>query len=130
MLSATLFTLCFSAHAQQPGKVFRVGYLSAINAASDVRSKLLRRALGEFGYIEGRNLGIEYQYAEGDTDRQRVQAAELVRLKVDVIVVAGGDDGIRATKSATKTIPIIMTGPGSDPVKAGFIASLANPGGN
>jgi putative ABC transport system substrate-binding protein len=88
------------------------------------------RSLRERGYIEGQNITTEYRYADGKPNRQSELAAELVRFKVDVIVVAGGDDWIRAAKNATKTIPIVMTGTGSDPVKAGFIDSLARPGGN
>jgi putative ABC transport system substrate-binding protein len=85
--------------------------------------------LRELGYIEGQNIAIEYRYGEGKLDRLPGLAAELVRLKVDIIVV-GGDPGIRAAKNATKTIPIVMTGPGSDPVEAGHVESLARPGGN
>ena len=83
----------------------------------------------ELGYIEGQNIAIEYRYGEGKLDRLPELAAELVRLKVDIILV-GGDPGIRAAKNATKTIPIVMTGPGSDPVEAGHVESLARPGGN
>jgi putative ABC transport system substrate-binding protein len=85
--------------------------------------------LRELGYIEGQNIAIEYRYAEGKVDRLPELAAELVRLKVDIILVVG-DSGIRAAKNATKTIPIVMMVGGLDPVKAGFIASLARPGGN
>jgi putative ABC transport system substrate-binding protein len=84
----------------------------------------------ERGYIEGQNIAIEYRYAEGKFDRAPELAAELVRLKVDIIVVASGDPWIRAAKNATKTIPIVMMGPGSDPVRAGLVESLAHPGGN
>jgi len=87
-------------------------------------------ALREPGYIEGQNIAIEYRYAEGKPGRNQELAAELVRLKVDVIVVAGGDPPIRAAKNATKTIPIIMVGVGLDPVLAGLVESLARPGGN
>jgi putative ABC transport system substrate-binding protein len=90
----------------------------------------IRRALRELGYIEGQSIAIEYRYAEGKFDRAPELAAELVRLKVDIIVVAAGDIPIRAAKNATKTIPIVMTGQGSDPVKAGHVESLARPGGN
>ncbi len=84
----------------------------------------------ERGYIEGQNIAIEYRYAEGKLDRFPELAAELVRLKVDVIVVAGGTGQILAAKNATKTIPIVMAGPGVDPVAAGLVESLARPGGN
>src|SRR5262249_4553333 len=90
----------------------------------------IRLALRELGYIEGQNIAIEYRYAEGKLDRAPELAAELVRLKVDIIVVASGDQWIRAAKNATRTIPIVMMGPGSDPVMAGLVESLARPGGN
>ena len=126
-----LFALCLSAEAQQPKKVPRIGYLSALDPASEsTRSEAIRLALRERGYIEGQNIAIEYRYAEGKLDRLPELAAELVRLKVDIIVVAGGDGAIRAAKNATKTIPIVMVGYGSDPVEAGFVESLARPGGN
>jgi len=86
------------------------------------------RSLRERGYIEGQNIAIEYRYAEGKRDRYPELAAELVRLKVDLIVVAGGT-GTQAATNATKTIPIVMVGGGVDPVEAGFIESLARPGG-
>jgi putative tryptophan/tyrosine transport system substrate-binding protein len=88
------------------------------------------KSLRERGYIEGQNIAIEYGYGEGKLDRYPELLAELVRLKVDIIVVVGGDRSIRAAKNATKTIPIVMTGGGSDPVEAGLIESLAHPGGN
>ena len=126
-----LFALCFSAEAQQPKKVLRIGYLSPCDPASEsTRSEAIRLALRELGYIEGQNIAIEYRYAEGKLDRFPELAAELVRLKVDIIVVAGGDTPVRAAKNATKTIPIVMAGTGSDPVEAGLVESLARPGGN
>jgi ABC-type uncharacterized transport system substrate-binding protein len=90
----------------------------------------IRLALRELGYTEGQNIGIEYRYAEGKRGRLPAFAAELVRLKVDIIVVSGGDPLIRAAKNATKTIPIVMAGSGADPVEAGYVESLAHPGGN
>ena len=130
-LCAMLFALCFSAEAQQPKKVPRIGYLSSRDPASEsARSEAIRLALRELGYIEGQNIAIEYRYAEGKLDRVPELAAELVRLKVDIIVVAGGDRRIRAAKNATKTIPIVMVGAGADPVEAGLVESLARPGGN
>src|SRR4029450_1077762 len=93
-------------------------------------AEAIRLALRERGYIEGQSIAIESRYAEGKRDRLPELAAELVRLKVDIIVVAGGDGPIRAAKNATKTIPIVMGGTGPDPVEAGFIESLARPGGN
>src|SRR5262249_54858329 len=129
-LCATLFALCYSASAQQPQKVPRIGYLSSTDPAIDSpRSEGIRLALRELGYIEGQNIAIEYRYAEGKPGRQPELAAELVRLKVDIIVVLGGTQPIRAAKNATKTIPIVMTGQGLDPVKAGLVESLARPGG-
>ena len=119
------------AEAQQPKKVFRIGYLSSADAATDsARAEGIRLALRELGYTEGQNIAIEYRYAEGRPDRQPGLAAELVRLKVDIIVVPSGDPTIRAAKNATKTIPIVMAGQGSDPVRAGHVESLARPGGN
>jgi putative ABC transport system substrate-binding protein len=130
LLTAFLFTV-FSAQAQQPKKVYRIGYLSATDLATDSpRAKGIRRALRELGYIEGQNIIIEYRHAEGKDYRQPSLAAELVRLKVDLIVVAGGDNIIRPAINATKTIPIVMSGQGSDPVKAGFVESLAHPNSN
>ena len=130
-LCATLFALCSSAQAQQPKKVYRIGYLAPADAASDsTRSEGIRLALRELGYKEGENIATVYRYSEGKVDRLPELAAELVRLKVDLIVVAAGDPWIRAAKNATKTIPIVMTGQGSNPVAAGFVESLARPGGN
>jgi putative ABC transport system substrate-binding protein len=119
------------AQAQQPAKVSRIGYLSNTDAASEsARVEGIRLALSERGYKEGQNISIEYRYAEGKLDRAPELSAELVRLKVDIIVVAGGDSWIRAAKNATKTIPIVMMGAKSDPIGAGLIESLARPGGN
>jgi len=123
--------LTFPAEAQQPKKVPRIGYLSPRDAASDsTGSEAILLALRERGYIEGQNIASEYRYAEGKRDRLLELAAELVRLKVDIIVVAGGDAAIQAAKNATKTIPIVIAGGGSDPVEVGLIESLARPGGN
>jgi putative ABC transport system substrate-binding protein len=129
-LSAMLFALSYSASAQQPKKIHRIGYLATSTAASDsTRSETIRLALRERGYIEGQNIAIEYRYLEGKFDRAPELLAELVRLKVDIIVVSGGTPVVRAAKNATKTIPIVMTSIG-DPVGAGLVASLARPGGN
>jgi len=130
-LCAMLFALCDSASAQQPKKVPRIGYLSNGDPTTEsTRSEGIRLALRELGHIEGQNIATEYRYTEGKIDRYPELAAELVRLKVDIIVTAGGDAVIQAAKNATKTIPIVMVGPGSDPVEAGFVESLARPGGN
>ena len=118
------------AWAQQPKKVPRIGYLAGSAATESTRAEAIRVALRELGYIEGQNIAFEYRYAEGKLDRQPELAAEMVRLKVDIIVVTGGTGQTRAAKNATKTIPIVMTGTGSDPVEAGLVESLARPGGN
>ena len=119
------------AQAQQPKKVPRIGYLSPADPAREsTRTEAIRLALRALGYIEGQNIASEYRYAEGKLDRLPELAAELVRLKVDIIVVAGGDISVRAAKNATKTIPIVMSGAGLDPVEAGLVESLARPGGN
>ena len=130
-ISAMLFALCLPAEAQQPKNVPRIGYLSALDPVSEsTRVEGIRSALRERGYIEGQNIAIEYRYAEGKRDRLPELAVELVRTKVDIIVTAGGDSLVRAARNATKTIPIVMSGGGVDPVAAGFAESLARPGGN
>ena len=130
-LCTLLFAYSFPAAAQQPEKVPRLGYLSGNDAATEsTRYEAIRLALRERGHIEGENLAIEYRYAEGKRDRYSELLAQLVQLKVDLIVVAGGDPLIRAAMNATKVIPIVMTGGGADPVEAGLIESLAHPGGN
>jgi putative ABC transport system substrate-binding protein len=119
------------AEAQQPKKDPRIGYLSIGDPATESPgSEAIRLALRELGYIEGQNIAFEYRYAEGKRDRQPELAAELVRLKVEIIVVAGGGNWVQAAKNATKTIPIVMMGVGVDPVEAGLVESLARPGGN
>jgi ABC-type uncharacterized transport system substrate-binding protein len=127
-LCAILLALYASAEAQQPKKVFRVGYLSS--GATDFRIERIRQRLRELGYIEGQNITIEYRNSEGKLDQSAAFAAEMVRLKVDVIVVSAGNQAIQGVMNTTKTIPIVMAGQGSDPVAAGLIDSLARPGGN
>jgi putative ABC transport system substrate-binding protein len=128
---ALLPVLCLSVGAQEPKRIPRIGYLSTLDPASEsARAEAVRRDLRALGYIEDQNIAIEYRYAEGKIDRFPELVAELVRLKVDIIVALGGDNLIRSAMNATKTIPILMTGTGSDPVKAGFVESLAHPGGN
>jgi putative ABC transport system substrate-binding protein len=131
---ALVVTFAFGAAvapAQQPKKVSRIGYLSNGDPASEsARSQAIRLALRERGHIEGQNIAIEYRYAERKRDRLPELAAELARLKVDIIVVAGGPAPIQAAKNATKTIPIVMVGSPDDPVEAGLVESLARPGGN
>jgi putative tryptophan/tyrosine transport system substrate-binding protein len=116
------------ADAQPAGKVYRIGRLAPGSPEGSPFIESFRQALHERGYIEGQNLVIEYRWAEGRDERLPDLAAELVRLKVDVIVT-GGSTAIRAAQQATRTIPIVMVG-ASDPVAQGFIASLARPGGN
>ena len=126
-----LLALPFPAQAQQPKKVPLIGYLASGDRSSETAlAEGIRLALRERGYIEGQSIAIEYRYGEGKRDRTHEIIAELVRLKVDIIVVAGGSSVVLAAKNATKTIPIVMTGGGADPVAAGLIESLARPGGN
>jgi putative ABC transport system substrate-binding protein len=131
-LSVIAFTLVVAgamAQAQQPKKIPTIGYLSSASAASTLfRTEPFQRGLQALGYVEGKNIVIEYRYAEGKVDRLPALAAELVHLKVDVIVTAGPVN-TRAAKQATNTIPIIMT-QDPDPIGSGFVASLAHPGGN
>src|SRR5215831_11756133 len=128
---ALVLALGFSVEAQPPKKIHRIGYLmSADPAFESIRTESIRLALRELGYIEGQNIASEYRYAEGKRGRQPELAAELVRLKVDIIVVTGGPPAIQAAKNATKTIPVVMMGVGIDPIEAGYIESLAHPGGN
>jgi putative tryptophan/tyrosine transport system substrate-binding protein len=110
LVAVILLTVAVVTEAQQPKKVSRLGYLSITDAATDApRADGIRLALRELGYIEGQNIVIEYRYAEGKNDRLPELAADLVHLKVDIIVVAAGDTTIQAAKYATKTIPIVMT---------------------
>jgi putative tryptophan/tyrosine transport system substrate-binding protein len=128
-LCAMLFALCSVAQAQQPAKVPQIGYLTgATPDGQSARIEPFRQGLRELGYAEGKNILIEYRYAEGKLDRLPALAAELLRLKVDVIVT-GGTAITRAAKEATVTVPIVMA-QDSDPVGNGFVASLARPGGN
>ena len=109
----------------------RIGYLSSLSPSSEsVRSESIRRALRELGYIEGQNIPIEAHYGEGKVDRAPKLAADLVRAKVDLILVTGGSNWIRAAKNATKTIPIVMVNSVLDAVEEGLVESLARPGGN
>jgi putative ABC transport system substrate-binding protein len=128
-LCALLFAICLPAQAQQPAKIARIGYLTNSPLSADSPSRdAFRRGLRELGYVEGKDIVIEWRSGERSRDRQRSLAAELVRLKVAVIV-AGGSGDIRAAKEATTTIPIVMVNSG-DAVGSGFVASLARPGGN
>src|SRR3989442_420003 len=117
------------ADAQQTNKIPRIDYLSAQSlSAESSRLDGFRQALRELGYVEGKNFVIEYRFVEGKLDRLPGVAAELVQLKVDVIVVTGSPS-TRAAQQATRTVPVVMTVVG-DPIEAGFVTSLANPGGN
>ena len=129
-LLTTIFLATVSlAQAQQPAKVPRIGYLSSTSpSAASSRIEAFRQGLRELGYVEGKNLDIEWRYAEGKLDLLPALAAELVRLKVDIIVSAS-PPVTRAAKDATVTIPIVMAHD-PDPVGNGFVASLARPGGN
>jgi len=128
-LSALLLALSFPVEAQQPTKVPRIGYLTTVSPSTIAgRIEAFRQGLRELGYVEGKTIGIEWRFAGGKADRLPGLAAELVRLKVDVIVTTGPAP-TRAAKEATVTIPIVME-QDSDPVGNGFVASLARPGGN
>jgi putative tryptophan/tyrosine transport system substrate-binding protein len=131
-LLATIFlATALVVKAQQPKKVTRLGYLSSFDPATEsAGSEAIRLALRKFGYIEGQNIATEYRYAEGKLDRFPELTAELVRLKVDIIVISGGAGTVRAANNATKTIPIVIAGLPVDPVEAGLVESLARPGGN
>jgi ABC-type uncharacterized transport system substrate-binding protein len=131
LVVAVRLAVAVIAAAQQPKKVPQIGYLSSSDPTSDsTRSDAIRLALRALGHIEGQNIAAQYRYAEGKLDRLPQLAAELVHLKVDVIVVSGGDLPIRAATNATKAIPIVTMGGGTDPIEAGFVESLARPGGN
>jgi putative tryptophan/tyrosine transport system substrate-binding protein len=130
LLGAMLFALCFPAQAQQPTKIPRIGYVSGSgdtkNPGPNIES--FRQGLRDLGYVEGKNIVVEYRYAEGNNERLPGLVAELVQLKVDVVVVVALP-AIRAAKQTTKTIPIVMV-TNFDPVAFGLVASLAQPGGN
>ena len=127
-IGAGAITAPFASFAQQQGKVWRVGYLATSDPAATPMLDAFRDGLRERGYVEGKNHSIEYRWAEGSIERRPELAAELVRLKVDVIF-AFGTPAVTAAKQATSTIPIVMVGVG-DPVGSGLVASLARPGGN
>jgi len=129
VLGALLFAPFATADAQQPKKVWQIGFLAAGSAqTAHSRIEAFRQGLRAFGYVEGKDIVIEYRNAAGKVDQVPRNAVELVRLKVDIIVTAGPTD-TRAAKEATSTIPIVMT-QDPDPVGNGFVASLARPGGN
>jgi putative ABC transport system substrate-binding protein len=129
VLSAMLFALGGSAEAQQPARIPRIGILSQVpGSVFAARVEAFRRRLRELGYIEGKNIFIEYRYADGKRERLPDLVGELVRLKVDVIVTIGPSATL-AAKKASGTIPIVFAG-ASDPVGTGIVSSLARPGGN
>ena len=129
LFGVVLLAVAVIAEAQQPTKIPRIGYLNTASLSSvAARVEAFRQGLRELGYVEGKNIVIEERHAEGKPDRLSALVAELVRLKVDVIVTAG-PQSTRAAKEATSTIPIVMT-QDPDPVGTGFVASLARPGGN
>jgi len=126
---AVLLVMPLAAEAQPAGKVWRIGYLSPLTASADsIHRQAFSQGLRELGYVEGQNVTIESRYADGKFDRLLDLAAELVRLKVDLIVAAP-TPAVRAVQQATRTIPIVMAFSG-DPVGEGFVAGLAHPGGN
>jgi ABC-type uncharacterized transport system substrate-binding protein len=127
VLAVSLILAPVAAEAQQAGKVSRIGYLSIASGQSP-RTEAFRQGLRELGYIEGTNITIEYRFARGKADRLRDLATELVDLKVDLIVT-GGPTATRAAQQTTRSLPVIMAW-GGDPIEAGFVASLARPGGN
>jgi len=129
LLVAAALATSLASDAQQPKKVSRIGFLLASSPSSTAtRVEAFRRGLRELGYVEGQNIAIEWRYAEGKLDRLPDFAAELVRLKVDIIV-AEGAPAAHAAKNATRAVPIVM-GNAADPVGTGLVASLARPGGN
>jgi putative ABC transport system substrate-binding protein len=129
LLATAILISATDANAQQPTKIPRIGYLTGAPLSSiSARTEAFRQGLRELGYVEGKNIVIEWRSAEEKLDRFPALAAELLRLKVDIIVTAGSA-GTRAVKEATTTIPIVMA-QDPDPVGSGFVASLARPGGN
>ena len=132
LLSAMLVAFCFCAEAQQPAKIYRIGVLSRRGTptpdVSDPNADAFRRGLRDYGYVEGKNIQVEYRYADGKGDRFPQLIADLIQLKVDVLV-SGTIQAIRAAKQATNTIPVVMVIT-VDPVATGLVNSLAHPGGN
>src|SRR5215472_5299952 len=129
IIAFVLVVVAQVAQAQQTGKIFRIGYLD--NSTASGRAGLLEafwQEMRKLGWIEGKNITIEYRFAEQKEERLHELAVDLVRLKSDVLVVTGGDPALVA-KGASNTIPIVMTG-ANDPVALGLVASLARPGGN
>ncbi len=128
VLGAMLFALSLPVEAQQPAKIPRVGFLFP-GTRNSTLYEAFQQGLRELGYVEGQNIAVQYRYADGDNSKLRGVAAELVNLKVDLLVAGGGNDVTLALQHATKSIPIVMTA-GSYPVSSGIVVSLAKPGGN
>src|SRR5712692_7271283 len=129
MLTGGIVVAPLASEAQQAAKIARIGYLVTNLALSPHQREAFRQGLRDLGYVEGRNVVIEYRDAEGKLERLPALAAELVALKVDVIVAAAGTVAALAAKQATRTLPIVFIGVG-DPVTSRFVTSLARPGGN
>ncbi len=129
LLTIVLLTTVSSAAAQQQAKVFKIGWLGVRPDDLTAGVELLRRELRLLGYVEGKNFTLEYRSAENKLDRLPALADELVRLKVDVLVVAASNEA-RVAKNATRTIPIVGANLGTDPVASGLVDSFARPGGN
>ena len=127
-LCAVLFALCLSVEAQEPAKIRRIGFILASSPGPDTRIEGFRKGLRELAYVEGKNIAIEWRYAEGKEELLPKLGAELVQLNVEIIVT-DGTNVTRAAKNATKTISIVMASD-ADPVGNGFVDSLARPGGN
>jgi len=127
-LCAMLFAVCFSVQAQQPAKIPKIGFLSSGPATRPWRVSF-QREFEKLGYVDGENVIFIHRFADNNYDRLPALAQEIIRLKVDVIITPGSND-TRAAKNATKTIPIVFLGAGSDPVALGLVDSLARPGGN
>jgi len=127
-LVLALIAVSLPVEAQQAGKVYRIGYLTYPCGSLTINE--FRKGLRELGYVEGQNFVIEYRCADRKRERRSKQAAEVVRLNVDVIVTSGAPSMIRAAQRATSTIPIVVRGFRRDPVKGGYVVSLARPGGN
>src|SRR5262249_36961757 len=129
LLAVLVLVTPLGIEAQQPTKVARIGYLSPLAASADsAHSKAFREGLRDLGYVEGQNAVIEARHADGRFERLPDLAAEIIRLRVDVLVAAP-TPAVRAAQQATKTVPIVMAFSG-DPVGEGFVAELARPGGN
>jgi len=129
ILITLLFLLCFSVEAQQSKRSARIGYIGNQNSSDDIMMNEFRAGLLELGYVEGRNIAIEYRYWEGKLETLHEITEELVRLNCDVLVTSGVE-AVEAARKATTTIPVVMAFSGADPVRRGIINSLAQPGGN